>query len=89
MSARELPKGLVVVKVGARHYVPPVRLTVNGEPGEFPEGLSVAHLVAELGLQERRIVVEVNRVILRRDQYGAHRLVAGDEVEIVHFVGGG
>jgi len=89
VSAAELPKGPLVVKVGAGNYVPSVRVIVNGEPREVRDGLSVADLVAEIGLLERRIAVELNREILARDHYGARRLVAGDEVEIVHFVGGG
>jgi thiamine biosynthesis protein ThiS len=62
---------------------------VNGEPQELSDGLTVADLIAQLTLNGRRIAVEVNREILDREAYGTHRLAAGDEVEIVHFVGGG
>lgn len=66
-----------------------MQLIVNGEPREVRDGLDVADLVAELGLSTRRIAVEVNRQIVARDHYATRTLVAGDEVEIVHFVGGG
>ena len=46
-------------------------------------------LVAELGLGAKRIAVEVNRDIVPREEYADCRLQAGDEIEIVHFVGGG
>lgn len=66
-----------------------MRLLVNGEPREVPDGTTVAGLLALLGVSDRRIAVEVNRQIVGRDAYGTCHLGAGDEVEIVHFVGGG
>ena len=35
------------------------------------------------------IVVELNRVILERDTYAATPVSEGDQIELVHFVGGG
>jgi sulfur carrier protein len=66
-----------------------MRVTLNGEPRELRDGLSIGELVAELGLAERRIAVELNRTVLRRDDYANRALRSGDEVEIVHFIGGG
>jgi thiamine biosynthesis protein ThiS len=51
--------------------------------------MTLADLVAELGLRAKRIAVEVNRDIVPREEYEQCRLHAGDEIEIVHFVGGG
>ncbi len=53
------------------------------------EGWTLADLVAELGLAGRRIAVEINRDIIPRDKYTSYRLQPGDEIEVVHFVGGG
>jgi thiamine biosynthesis protein ThiS len=66
-----------------------VRITVNDEPRELPEEATVADLVAGLAIGPRRIAVEVNRAVVPRAEYGAHRLAEGDAVEIIHFVGGG
>jgi thiamine biosynthesis protein ThiS len=66
-----------------------IGVTLNGEEREVPTGLSVAELLAHLGLHERLVVVERNREIVRRDRYGAVTVLAGDKIEIVHFVGGG
>lgn len=66
-----------------------LEITLNGERREVPEGLSIAGLLAHLGLDERVIVVEHNGDILRRPQYREVALAAGDVVELVHFVGGG
>ena len=65
-----------------------MRVRLNGEARECPSGVTVADLVAELGLGERRIAVELNRDVLPREAY-ERALRDGDEVEIVHFIGGG
>lgn len=62
---------------------------LNGDPHECRTGTNVADLVEELGLTHKRIAVEVNRDIIARDEYASRGLRAGDEIEIVHFVGGG
>jgi len=62
---------------------------VNDEPRTLETGASVADLVHTLGLGPRRIAVEVNRELVPRATYAATPLRDGDQVEIVHFVGGG
>jgi thiamine biosynthesis protein ThiS len=66
-----------------------VQVTINGDAQTLTVGTTVATLVSQLGLNERRIAVEVNREIIAREQYSRRPLVEGDQVEIVHFVGGG
>ncbi len=69
---------------------PTLSLVVNGEPRAFAaERLTVAELLERLGQSGRRVAVEVNRRIVPRARHGEHLLAAGDEVEIVQFVGGG
>ncbi len=64
-------------------------LTLNGEPRRIPDGMTVAGLLAELGLDLRKVAVERNEEIVPRSTYGQTRLAAGDALEIVHFIGGG
>ncbi len=66
-----------------------VRLTINGEPTEVPAGLSLTDLLGRLGLDRRRLAVEVNLEVVPRAQHDALRLKDGDRLEIVSFVGGG
>ena len=66
-----------------------MQIVINGDPRCLNAGLTVAGLVRELGFSEHRIAVEVNREIIMREQYGERTLADGDQVEIVHFVGGG
>ena len=62
---------------------------VNGEPRRVSAGLSIAQMLAELGLDPQRVAVERNRDVVPRSQLGEVMVEDGDEYEIVHFVGGG
>ena len=66
-----------------------MRVHVNGEAREFSSPLSLADLITELDLPPARIAVELNRVVVRRGDWGATELHDDDRIEIVHFVGGG
>jgi len=64
-------------------------LHLNGEPREFPDGLTVATLVEQLGMTLDRVAVELNLEIVPRAKWTATALKDGDKLEVVHFVGGG
>ena len=66
-----------------------MRLLVNGEERQFEEPLTVATLLARLGLAERRVAVEVNREIVPRSRHAGHALRDNDRVEVVFAIGGG
>ena len=66
-----------------------MQLKLNGEVREVPEGVTVAGLLAQLGVKAQRVAIEVNEVVVTKERYGGLCLQAGDAVEIVAFVGGG
>jgi len=66
-----------------------LHITINDEPRTFPNPLSVAELLGQLGRDPQRVAVEVNQSIVRRDAQRQHQLAEGDRVEIVTLVGGG
>ena len=66
-----------------------MQLVINGEQRAVARSETVEQLLAELGLDARAVVVELNRVIIRRPALASTLLAEGDSVEIVHFVGGG
>jgi thiamine-phosphate pyrophosphorylase len=66
-----------------------ITLHVNGKPEEIGEGATVADFLAAKKLQAKLVVVELNGTILRRTNFDSTVLRAGDQVEVVHFVGGG
>jgi thiazole synthase len=66
-----------------------IRIQVNGEPREGPTGLTIARLLAELGVDATRVAVERNLDVIPRRSYSDTELHDGDQLEIVTFVGGG
>jgi thiamine biosynthesis protein ThiS len=67
-----------------------VSITVNGKERRVPSGWTLAELLSSLGLDPRTVVVERNGTILRdRAAFDSIELGPDDNIEIVHFVGGG
>jgi thiamine biosynthesis protein ThiS len=64
-------------------------IRLNGEPYDVAGPLTVSDLLDTLNVDPRRVAVEHNLVVLKRDAYGSTTLSEGAEVEIVNFVGGG
>lgn len=66
-----------------------MRLTINGEEREVEQLSTVAELLTLFKLEQKILVIELNRDIVDRDAYANTPLQEGDKLEIVHFVGGG
>jgi thiazole synthase len=64
-------------------------IRVNGEHRRVAAGLSIAELASELGLVPEKVAVERNLEVVPRSTLAQVLLEDGDELEIVHFVGGG
>jgi len=62
---------------------------INGEERRVASGTSIAALIAELGLDAKRVAIERNLDIVPRSTFGQVEVEDGDRFEIVHFVGGG
>ena len=66
-----------------------MRVTLNGEERDFPDGTTVTALLGALGLASVKVAVEVNRRVVPIARHAETALEAGDKVEVVQFVGGG
>jgi len=66
-----------------------VTITLNGDPYVAEGPLTIASLLAALDIDPRRVAVERNFVIVKRDKYVSTDVAEGDQIEIVNFVGGG
>jgi sulfur carrier protein len=65
-------------------------IKLNGELVEISSDIkTIQKLLAFYKLEDRLVIVEHNREIILKDQYESTKLQNGDEVELVHFVGGG
>jgi thiamine biosynthesis protein ThiS len=66
-----------------------MRLVINGKEQTFEGELTLAGLVEQLGMKSDRVAIELNREIVPRAQWSQTQLKDGDQLEVVHFVGGG
>ena len=66
-----------------------MHIIVNGTKKHFQEPLTVEKLLEQLGLDKRKLAVERNREIVPKTEFTLVCLCDGDEIEIVHFIGGG
>jgi len=66
-----------------------MKLQINGENRQFDGVASLSSLIERLGMKGDRVAVELNRNIVPRAQWDKTNLAEGDQLEIVHFVGGG
>ncbi len=66
-----------------------MEIRINGKPKEVRDGLSVAGLLQDLGLDARYAAVALNGEVVRRADHPAVVVKDGDRIEIVHAVAGG
>ena len=66
-----------------------MRISLNGEKKEIPDGLSVSGLLEHLKIPLQRVAVELNQDIVRKDRYATTALKEGDSLEVVSFMQGG
>ncbi len=65
-----------------------MQITLNGEARETA-ATTIAQLLAELRFEPTSLAVAVNQNVVRRADFGAHQLKAGDQIEIIRAVQGG
>jgi len=66
-----------------------VKVTLNGEVRDVPDGTTVLALLEDAGVDRRKCAVEVNLEVVPRIRHSDRRLAPGDRVEVVTMVGGG
>ncbi len=66
-----------------------MKVRVNGEEQDFPSEISLKELISQMGLNNLRFAVAINREIIPRSEIFQTPIKDGDEIEIVHAVGGG
>jgi sulfur carrier protein len=66
-----------------------MEITLNGQARMVPDRCTVNELLARQAIEPSHVVVEINRTIVPKENYGALRINSSDSVEILRFVGGG
>jgi thiamine biosynthesis protein ThiS len=65
------------------------KIQLNGKQLKINKNLSIKNLLKKYKLNERKIAIELNGVILPKQLYGKKKIKDRDKIEIVHFIGGG
>ncbi len=66
-----------------------MRIQLNGNPHECEDDMTVARLLQQLNLNEKRLAVECNGMIVPRSRFDDQTLREHDQMEIVRAIGGG
>lgn len=66
-----------------------ITVSINGEPRQFPQAISIAAFIESMGYGGTRIALERNGEIVPRSTFATAQLNDGDQLEIVVAVGGG
>jgi thiamine biosynthesis protein ThiS len=66
-----------------------IEVVLNGESRRVPAGLDVARLLEFLTIDASRVAVELNRSIVRKQDWSTASIEEGAAIEVVWFVGGG
>lgn len=65
-----------------------IKIQLNGEQYETQSN-NLEALLRELNIESERVAVELNMKIIKKDRYAFSEISEGDQIEVVHFVGGG
>ncbi len=66
-----------------------MKIIINGETREVPGEMDLGELLELLSMPTERVAVELNRRVVRRAEWTAEKISEDDQIEIIHFVGGG
>lgn len=66
-----------------------ITVVVNGENRKVKAGTTIGELLKKLKIDRRLVVVELNYKVIKRKFLDKVTIKNMDNIEIVHFVGGG
>ena len=66
-----------------------IKINLNGKPILLPKGSSIYKVVKKNKLQPNKIAIELNKEIINKKKLNKIFLKDKDQIEIVHFIGGG
>ena len=66
-----------------------IKIIVNGKQMQVTPKFSLKSLVVKLKIPLNKIAIELNKKIIDKKRISKIQLKNGDNIEIVHFIGGG
>jgi sulfur carrier protein len=66
-----------------------VTVVLNGEEHQIESEVTLDRLLDLFSLPKQRVAVELNRAVVRRNDWQTTSVKDADRIEVIHFVGGG
>jgi len=66
-----------------------VTIVLNGEQKKIEAEVTLDRLLDLFSLPRQRVAIELNKEVVRREQWETTKLKDSDLIEVIHFVGGG
>ena len=66
-----------------------IKIKVNGKKITFDKNVSIELLIKKLKIPLNKVAIELNEKILNKRKINKIKLNNNDNIEIVHFIGGG
>jgi sulfur carrier protein len=66
-----------------------MKTIVNGKEIDTKENITVLELLKELKIEDKVMAVAINMEIVKKDNWSTHTILELDQIELLHFVGGG
>ena len=66
-----------------------IKIKLNGKEKQIPENLKIDKLINDLKIPIKKVAIELNQEILNKKKLHKIKLKMNDNIEIVHFIGGG
>lgn len=64
-------------------------ISINGETETINDGIFISQLIEQMQLTGKRLAIEVNKEIIPKSSHADYQIKEGDNIEIVHAIGGG
>ena len=66
-----------------------IKIRVNGKFKSIPDNYKISNLVKDLKIPLKKVAIELNQEIIDKKRTSKINLKKNDNIEIVHFIGGG
>ena len=66
-----------------------IKIKLNGKEKQIPENFKIDKLINDLKIPIKKVAIELNQEILNKKKLHKVKLKKNDNIEIVHFIGGG
>ena len=66
-----------------------IKIKLNGKASLIEENLSLSNYIRKLKVPLKKVAIELNQEIIYKNKVRRIKLKNNDNIEIVHFIGGG